>query len=1067
MELVGRERELAELTAALEAAEAGRGGLVLLAGEPGIGKTTLAQAFARFAVERGARLAWGRAWEAGGAPAFWPWVEVLRELFAEAELAGEAARAVGASLAVAGEIVPELATPELPRPAELAPAQARFRLFDAIATLLRWSARGAPLVVVLDDLHAADPATLSLLQFAVRAVARSRVLLVGTARDVEARLTPEVAADLARVAREGRYLVLPRLGPGEVATWLAAAGDGGLADLLYQRTEGNPLFLVETYRLLRADPRRGTATLPDGVRDVIAARLRALPGDCRRLLEGAAALGRSVDLGLLAAMEGASVDAVRAGLADAVRAEVVAEAAADRVVFTHILIREVIDRELAPDRRAALHRAAARALEARDASDPAAPLTDLVHHLFAAGAPDAIDQARRAAERAAHRLAFEDAIGFLERALAALPADDSAARAELLLELAAARIRAGLGAAGRAAARSAADIARRLGEPELVARAALRYGDVFVFAEVDPVLIELLEEALAGLPPGDSELRARALARLAAARQPAADPEEPMRIARDAIAMADRVAGPATRLDVLQAASSAMLYFGDPSERVRLNRQLAELAARAGDPTRVLRAQVRLVFDHLELNDPAAADAAIAAAERLARDLAHPAYLWHPPLLRAMRAVMQGRFAEAEELAEGARALAEKVDDPNRALALAGQRLGLLLAAARHDALEAEAPELLDVVHRVVDLYYAASFAVMVWARLGRLDLVRAELSRLPADLAWARGRMMAGWLAEGAAALGDADLAARLVDILRPLAARNLSWGVGSFVSEDSLARPLGIALSVAGRHEEAFRSFEDARGRVAALGAPPLAARLELDVAAALLRRDAPADRERARALLESAQATADRLGLAAVGEAAALHLERMAPAPVRPAPPQVRPVPTAVGFSLERDGEVWAVSWGGAVFRVQDSRGMQILAHLVSHPGQEFHVTDLSAPGGAPGHVEDAGEVLDADAIASYRRRALEVKEELEEAERWNDEGRQVRLREEMEFLAAELGRAVGLGGRRRKAGSSSERARVNVKRRLSHAIGKIAEHSPGLGAHLEWAVRTGVFCSYRPG
>jgi tetratricopeptide (TPR) repeat protein len=533
------------------------------------------------------------------------------------------------------------------------------------------------------------------------------------------------------------------------------------------------------------------------------------------------------------------------------------------------------------------------------------------------------------------------------------------------------------------------------------------------------------------------------------------------------IAMADRVAGRATRLDVVQAASSAMLYFAEPAERVRLNRQLAELARGAGEPARVLRAHVRLVFDHLELNDPAAADAAIAACEGLARELSHPAYLWQTPLLRAMRAVMQGRFGEAEELAARARALAEKVDDPNRALALAGQRLGLLLGAARHDALETEAADLVAVVYRAVDLYYAASFAAMVWARLGRLDRVRAELSRLPADTGWARGRMMAGWVAEAAAALGDADLAGDLVDVLRPLAGRNLSWGVGSFVSEDSMARSLGIALSVAGRHDEAVASLEEARVRVAALGAPPLAVRLELDTAAALLRRGEPADRERARGLLESAQASADQLGLPAFAEAAAGQLERLAPAPARPAPPQVRAVPTAIGFSLERDGEVWAASWGGAVFRLQDSRGMQILAHLIAHPGQEFHVTDLSAPGGAPGHVEDAGEVLDQEAIASYRRRLEEVREELDEAERWNDEGRQGRLREEMEFLAAELGRAVGLGGRRRMAGSSSEKARVNVKRRLTHAIGKISELSPGLGAHLEWAVKTGVFCSYRPG
>ncbi len=1024
--LVGRERELAELEAALAAAEAGRGQVVLLAGEAGIGKTTLASAFAASATARGARLAWGRAWEAGGAPAFWPWVEVLRELCADVD--DQASAAVGPSLAVIGEMAPELVAhlPALPRPPEMAPAQARFRLFDAVATLLRYSARAAPLLVVLDDLHAADAATLSLLLFAARQVARSRVLLLGTVRDVEARLSPELAGELARIVREGRYLHLPRLGPDEVAAWLAAAGDGrGLADTLHRRTEGNPLFLVETYRLLRADPQGGLAALPDGVREVIAARLRVLPDDCRRLLDAAAVLGRAVDLHLLAAMTGNSVDAVRAGLAEAVRAEVVTAPAGDRSSFTHILMCDVLCGETAEDRRAALHRDAARALTERDASDPAAPLTDLVHHLFAGGAADAIEWARRAAQRAGTRLAFEEAVGFLERAVAALPAGDSAARAELLLELAAARIRAGMGAGGRAAARSAADIARRLAEPELLARAALSYGDVFVFALVDPVLVALLEESLAALPEGDSQLRARLLARLAAAMQPADDPGLPMAIARDAIAMAERVAGPADRLAVLQAASSALLYFAPPAETMRLDRQLVELAGALGDRARVHRGQVRLVFDHLEQNDAAGADAALAAAEEIARALDHPAYLWQVPLLRAMRAIMSGRFGEAEELAGRARALADRVEDPNRDMAFAVHRIGLLAAAERHDDLEAEADGLLDVVNRTADVYYIASISAMVWTRIGRPDRVRAALARLPRDLVWARGRKMAAWVAEAAVGLGDADLAAGLLDVLRPLATRTHVWGAGTFVCEDSISWALGIAASLAGQHDEAVRALEDAVARAEALGASPFVARAELSLAAARLRRD-PA-----------------------------------------PAPPAVRAVPTAVGFSLARDGEVWAVSWDSAVFRVQDSRGMQILAHLVGHPGQEFHVTDLSAPAGAPGHLEDAGEVLDPEAIASYRRRALELKEELDEAERWNDEGRQARLREEMDFLTAELARAVGLGGRRRKAASTSEKARVNVKRRISHAIGKLAEHSPGLGAHLEWAVKTGVFCTYRPG
>ena len=1075
LNLVGRERELAELGAALDDAEAGRGRLVLLVGEPGIGKSTLARTFATRAAGRGARLAWGRAWEAGGAPAFWPWVEVLRELFGEADAAGEATRPIGASLAVAGEIAPELAPGSLPRPAELAPAQARFRLFDAVGTLLRWSARSTTAVIVLEDLHAADPATLSLLQFAVGAVARSRVLLIGTARDVEARLTEEVAADLARVARESRYLVLSRLDRQEVAEWLGAAGesrpaddDTQLADLLYQRTEGNPLFLVETFRLLRADPHRGIAALPDGVRDVIAARFGVLPDDCRRLLEAAAIMGRTVELELLAAATGRSIDAVSAGLAEAVRAEVITAPAAGRLSFTHILLRDVLDRELSAGRRVALHQAAARALAARDASDPAAPLADLVHHSFAAGAIDAVDWARRAADRAAARLAFEDAIQFRERALAALAASDSPERADLLLELAAARIAAGQGPGGQSAARAAADVARRLGDSGRLARAALTYGDVFVWAVVDPILIELLEEGLAGLPPGDSELRARLLARLAAARQPALDPRGPMDIGRDAIAMAARVAGPAARLGVLQAASSALLYFAQPDERIQLNRDMIALAGELGDRPRVLRGYLRLVFDHLENNDPVQADAAVAVCEALARELAQPAYLWQPPLLRAMRAVMSGRFAEAEELGARARALGEKVNDPNRELGLAVHRLGLLSGAARHDALAAEAPGILAGVGRIADSFYVSSLSVAIWARLGRAAEVRAALARLPRDLGWAQRRMMSGWLVEGAALIDDGALAAGLVDVLRPMASRNHCWGAATFVCEDSLARPLGMALSLAGRHDEAVVALEDALARSLALGAPPLAARVEIELAVALVRRGSPAasDLSRARALFESAQAAADQLGMTPIADAAAAHLERMAPPLARPSPSITQSVPVAVGFSLAREGEVWAVSWGGSVFRLQDSRGMQILAHLVSHPGQEFHVTDLSAPGGAPGHLEDAGEMLDQVAIASYRRRLEEVKQELDEAEEWNDQGRQERLRQEVDFLAAELGRAVGLGGRRRKAASSSEKARVNVKRRLSHAIGKITEHSPGLGAHLEWAVKTGVFCSYRP-
>ena len=136
-------------------------------------------------------------------------------------------------------------------------------------------------------------------------------------------------------------------------------------------------------------------------------------------------------------------------------------------------------------------------------------------------------------------------------------------------------------------------------------------------------------------------------------------------------------------------------------------------------------------------------------------------------------------------------------------------------------------------------------------------------------------------------------------------------------------------------------------------------------------------------------------------------------------------------------------------------------------MSAPDRAFHVTDLLAPAGEAGLVEDAGEALDPQAIADYRERLAELREELGQAEQWNDEGRAARAREEMEFLTAELARGVGLGGRARRAGSTSEKARINVRRRLLDTIEKIAEHSPALGQHLTWALKTGNFCVYQAG
>jgi hypothetical protein len=172
-----------------------------------------------------------------------------------------------------------------------------------------------------------------------------------------------------------------------------------------------------------------------------------------------------------------------------------------------------------------------------------------------------------------------------------------------------------------------------------------------------------------------------------------------------------------------------------------------------------------------------------------------------------------------------------------------------------------------------------------------------------------------------------------------------------------------------------------------------------------------------------------------------------------------------PATEPFELVKEGDVWTIR-ADTTFRLRDSRGLSILATLVHHPGREFHATDLVAPSGEGGHVEDAGEVLDARAIAAYKQRLGELRDREAEATRHNDTHRATRAREEIEALASELAQGVGLGGRSRKASSTAEKARINVRKRILDAVNRIREHSPALAKHLERSVRTGVFCSYDP-
>ncbi|HUS31609.1 MAG TPA: hypothetical protein VMZ53_24050, partial [Kofleriaceae bacterium] len=746
------------------------------------------------------------------------------------------------------------------------------------------------------------------------------------------------------------------------------------------------------------------------------------------------------------------VDVVNEQLAAAVAARVIgAGRSTDEVVFSHVLIQEVLYNELPTTQRASLHGSIADVLLARSSTQSFA---EVAHHLFAAipvrGIAAAIDTARRAAADASTHLAFDDAVALLERSLSEVPAavEQDALRADLLLELARALFVAGRPSDGRNRALEAVSVSRRLEDAERLARAVLLVGSAPRFATVDPELVALLEETLATLPAADSPLRARVLGRLGAAKQPAPEFEPPIQLAREGLAMSRRTkADAATHLEVLHSATAAMGFFADPSERIALNQELATVASRLGDKPRTLRGHLRLVFDYIESGDPVQADACIEVCARLAAQLGRPAYQWSIPLVRAMRNVMQGEFAAADAHVEEARSIASKAEDSNHEASFTFFRYGLLRTAARNSELAEFMPIAAPMIRQLTDLHYSAACIAGGYARVGNLPQARATLDLLTSRLPELAGRQSTVWVAEAAAALDDSALSESLIPLLAPIASRNLANGLWTMWCEGPVTRALGLVATTAHRFDEAEKYFETALERVDVLGAPPHRARIEVDYAAMLRKRNQSGDRDRAMRLTDAAREKADRIGL-----------------PDLFASPQ--PSKTSDGFELRPDGDFWTITEAATVFRLKDSRGLRIVALLVASPDREFHVLDLSSTPGEAAQAEDAGEALDARAIAAYKERVVELRQQLAQAEDWADRARATRLREELEAVAGELAAGLGLGGKARRASSNVERARVNVRKRVLDAIMRIGEHSPSLAKHLEQAIKTGTFCAYHP-
>jgi DNA-binding winged helix-turn-helix (wHTH) protein len=610
---VERDNELAALYAAFERTLSGTPQLVLVAGEPGIGKTRLLEEFALTTRDDGAVVLLGRAIEGEGAPAFWPWVQIIRTCVDISD-ADTLPRALGPLASSLLTMVPELSEqlPDLPPPPELDPDQARFRLFDAVAALLSRAASERPLVVLLDDLHRADTASTKLLQFATREIRDAPILFIGTYRDAE--LPPESsrAKTLSDLAREEptRCIHLRGLTLDGVEEFVhhsapqQHAAPDSLVTALYDQTGGNPFFLTQVVHLLAAEGRLdgfGSDTswklhLPGGIRDAVARQLDGLPPATRRALAVAAVAGREFESPVVASASDSNPATTAGHLEPALEARIVTTVPGhvSRYCFAHVLLRDCIYDALPTLDRVHLHERIAEALEQFHAGHLAPRAAELAYHYYeaipSAGTDRAIAYSLEAARWADSRLAYEAVPEHYRRALILLghlTPPNPLEQGKLLITLGESEIRAGEREEAQETFKAAVTIARELNEPNLLAKAALGLAPGFFAIEVgvyDPVLVSLLEEALRELPPGDSPIRAQVIARLSVALGWSESHSRRIQLSSTATAMARNVGDPKTLANALIARHGSLWNIELVTERMNLLNELGPIAHTLPNP---------------------------------------------------------------------------------------------------------------------------------------------------------------------------------------------------------------------------------------------------------------------------------------------------------------------------------------------------------------------------------------------------------------------------------------------------------------------------------------------------
>lgn len=1012
--LIGRDHPVGVLRAEIGRATESHGGLVLVTGEAGIGKTTLVTDAMEEARQRGALVLSGSCWDSTAAPGFWPWVQVVRGLRRQAAPAEWAA----AEEAAGGQLAILLG--------ESGDAADGFGMYDAVTSALVAVSQRRPVLVVVDDLHWADPSSVRLLEFVAQHTWFERLLLVATYRDVEVEATDHPLAPL----------VLPLLAKATTVTLTGLDRDGVAAlmtrtvgvtpehDLVTEvhlRTGGNPFFVEQTVRLWHSG---GSVTdVAPGVSDAVRRRLSLLPASVSTLLTAAAVLGREFHRQVLAASVGAPVAQVDRQLGQAVAARLVSALGDGRFTFAHDLVRETLYLGLDEAAAGERHAAVVRALDDAPALAGRIFPADLARHAYLGRATVAsrrvVDALVAAAKDAHRRSAFEESANHYRRALELLdPADPH--RARIALDFGTQLHHFGEREAAWRVLDDVAGTAMAGDDLAVLVRVALTLYGLSSSEDRTTVKTDLLRKAYlrldpAGEPPTGSldHLAQEVIMRLIATARDDGD---------------DDVLGFS-----LWTQHDRLWGTGHAAERLALTDEVATIARRTGDFEMEQYAVSLGWVAKLELNDPAYYDrflAFIALVEDSPKtEVTEACYID-----KNIIATFQGRFTEAAE-----HLAAAKESDKPEFFSYVDLHLewAMSLMQGRFDELADVRARSTLAKYPLPALLEGITAAARGDAATAQRCLTELESSREPVSSAYQP--LLTRLRVQLAVAAGDAARCAELHEELAPHAS---TWLVSMYGCDVSgpVSLWLGHLALARGEAATAVPYFEAARDAADLLGARPWVVEAKAGLAAAL-------------------GSSGHDLRATVAREAAALGMRHLA-ADVEPLPHN----------EFRRTGETWSLSMGGVTVHVPDSKGLRDLHVLLRVPGREIPATRLLNPAGGETVTAVAtlggDAVLDDEARGRYRARLSTLDELIEEAAALGDDRGAAELDREREALLTELRTATGLGGRTRRLGDEAERARKTVTARIRDTLRKLDTSHPELARHLRASVATGTTCSYQP-